>query len=92
MPQLKTPSFVERLETSLIEGLKQAGIEAEVEYERVPSTRLYRFIVLAKKFKPLPHNERQNLVWRIAEKSLADDEQFRVSMILTLTPEELKER
>ncbi len=91
MAALKAPSFVVRLKNALISGLRAAGIPASVAHERVPTTRLYRFAVLADRFEPLPHSERQGLVWRIVEKTLPPDEQLLVSGILTLTPEEAGE-
>jgi len=45
--------------------------------------------VIAKKFKSMRPSERQDLVWRIADQVLVPDEQLLVSMILTLTPDEL---
>lgn len=89
MAVVKTiPLFLDRLKTALVDGLKLAGITAEVDSEPVPTTKLHRVLVLAPKFKVLKHSERQDLVWRIAERALAPDEQLRISMILTLTPDE----
>jgi hypothetical protein len=59
-----------------------------VDYEPVAGTKLYRFVVLAPKFKSLRHSERQDLVWRIAQRLLPFDEQILISMILTMTPQE----
>jgi len=73
-----------------VEGLAAVGIAAEVSVEAIPTTRLYRVLVLAPKFKALKHTERQNLVWRIAERALSPDEQMRISMILTLTRDEAR--
>lgn len=91
MATMKKPLFVKRLKDALTEGLKNAGIVARVAYERVPTTKLYRFAVLAGKFESLTHSERQSLVWRIAEQALPPDEQILISKILTLTPEEAGE-
>ncbi|HWL94220.1 MAG TPA: hypothetical protein VNT79_11870 [Phycisphaerae bacterium] len=82
------PAFLDRLKTALVSGLKSGGIDADVDSEPVPTTKLHRIMVLAPKFKALRHTERQNLVWRIAEQALAPDEQLQISMILTLTPDE----
>ena len=91
MARVKSPpDFAERLRTSLVEGLKAAGIRAEVQSEAVPMTKLHRVLVLAAKFRHLKQYERQDLVWRIMEKNLSPDEQLRISMILTLTPAEAK--
>ena len=84
----RPPQFVARFETSLLSSLKAAGIAAEVDHQPVPATKLYRMMVMAPKFKALKHYERQDLVWRIAEKILASNEQFKISIILTLTPDE----
>lgn len=84
----KSPAFLARLMKALVQGLKASGITAKVDSEPVPSTKLHRVIVLAPKFKALKHTERQNLAWRIAEQTLSADEQLKISMILTLTPEE----
>jgi hypothetical protein len=91
MAQVKTkkpPAFLDRLKGALMDALKANGIPAKVDAEPVPTTRLYRLAVLAPKFRVLKHSERQNIVWRIAERALSPDEQMRISMILTLTPDE----
>ena len=84
------PRNVERVLTeALADCLKKAGIDAEVSHEPVPHTKLRRFTVIAKKFKSMRPSERQDLVWRIAGQVLEPDEQLLVSMILTLTSDEL---
>lgn len=88
MVAMKTPPFVTELKDAFVRELKQVGIPAEADFEPVPTTKLFRFIVVAKKFKAMPFSERQDLVWRIADKTLPEDKQLRVSSILTLTPEE----
>jgi hypothetical protein len=82
----KPPAFVTRLKNALVQDLKASGIDAEVFTEKVPTTRLHRVTVLAPKFKVLKHSERQNLVWRTAERTLSPSELMLVSMIVTLTP------
>ena len=86
------PPFMDRLKTALIKSLGANDVSAKVRTERVPMTKLYRVAVLAPKFKALKHSERQNLVWRIADSALSPDEQLHISMILTLTPDEVEER
>jgi len=81
---------VDELKDALVEGLESVGIDADVSVEAIPTTRLYRVLVLASKFKALKHSERQNLVWRIAERALSEEEQLRISMILTLTRDEAR--
>lgn len=88
MPAKKIPPFVVKLKKALQDRLKKAGIEAKIESEPVEGTKLYRFIVLARKFKSMSHTERQGLVWRIAEQELSPEENLLVSMIMTLTPAE----
>jgi hypothetical protein len=82
-------NVVRVLTKALTEGLKKVGIDAEVSHEPVPHTKLRRFSVIAKKFKSMRPSERQDLVWRMAGQVLDPDEQLLVSMILTLTPDEL---
>ena len=84
----KAPAFVTQLRKALVDALKANGIQAKVETEPVPTTRLYRVMVVAPQFKAMTHTERQSLVWRIAERALSPDDQLRISMILTLTRDE----
>ena len=84
----KPPAYVEQLTKALIRDLKKSGIDAVVEAEAVPTTLLYRIHVLAPQFKNMTHSERQNVVWRIAEKALSPDDQLRISMIVTLANDE----
>ncbi len=86
------PPFIERLKKALIDGLATAGIEAEVETEPVQLTKLYRVSVIAWGFKHMPPSERQDFVWKIAGNALDREEQLRISMIVTLTPDELDTR
>lgn len=89
MAKVKTlPAFVLKLKDALANELKSGGIQAEVSAEPVPTTKLFRVTVLAPKFRKMGHFERQDLVWRIAEKAIPDD-QLRISMILTLSDDEM---
>ena len=91
MANVKTaPAFLEQLKKAIVETLKVNGISAKVRTEPVPTTKLYRVAVFSPQFKQMRHSERQNLVWRIAEKAVSPDEQMRISMILTLTDDEAK--
>ncbi len=85
----KRQSFPKRIERSISEGLATAGIDAEVETERVRGTRLHRVLTVARQFEHLRPSERQDLVWRIIKQHFSPEEQLRISMILTLTPDEL---
>jgi len=93
MVKIGNPKNIERVLTkALADDLRRGGIDAAVSYEPVPQTKLRRFTVIAKKFKGMRPSERQDLVWRIAGQVLEPDEQLLVSMILTLTPDELTGR
>ena len=89
MARMRTPVHVTKLVEALQTGLKEAGIRTEVEFEPVQGTRLYRVYVVAPKFKALKPSERQDLVWRIAQQVLTPEEQLRISMIMTVTRQEL---
>jgi hypothetical protein len=51
---------------------------------------LYRVLIVSNNFSHVRQGERQDLVWRIADKVLKPEEALRVSMIVTVTPAELK--
>ena len=81
---------MKHLREVLVTYLRKAGIEdAKVKTERVRDTKLHRVMVVSERFKHLKFTERQDLIWRIASQALTPDEQLRISMILTVTPEEL---
>src|SRR5438105_4578749 len=92
MARLKTlpVSFAERIQQTLRSGLAHGGIKADVEVEAVPGTRLQRVLVTAPNFRQLRPSERQDLVWRIIDQEFEHDEQLLISMIMTLTPNELR--
>ncbi len=85
------PVLVDRLTEALKSDLKEAGISARVLNEPVRRTRLYRFFVVSDAFAEMRHSERQEVVWRIARDHLTPAMQARISMILTLTREEMGE-
>jgi len=87
--RVPTASFAARLRKVLVDGLKAAGIDADVRTEAVPTTRLHRVLVTARKFKQLPPSERQDLVWRIVGRHFNQEDQLLISMIVTLTPDEM---
>lgn len=86
----RPPSFLTQVSNTLVETLRANGIRAKVEAKRIPGTRVYRLAVLSPQFKAMKHFERQDLVWRIAEKAVSQENQMRISTILTLTPDEVK--
>jgi hypothetical protein len=85
-------SFQRRLAQRLVDGLKVGGIRAKVQSEPVPQTKLFRVNVIAPAFESLRPSERQDLVWRIVSQHFDSEDQLRISMILTLTPNELAGR
>ncbi len=88
----KVVAFANRLRQVLRQGLREAGIEAKVQVEPIRGTKLHRVIVVADGFEKLRPSERQDLVWRIIDrKPEFADEQLRISMIYTLTNDELPE-
>ncbi len=93
MPKvIKAPvKFLQKLETAVREGLSNAGID-KVEFisESIRNTKLNRVCVLADGFEYLRPSERQDLIWRIASQVLTREEQLRISMILTLTRDEME--
>ena len=91
MPSVKLSErvFKKRLKDILVSSLKEGGIDAAVKIEPVLLTKLHRVLVTARNFKDMSSSERQNLVWRILDGEFSPEEQLRISMILTLTPEEL---
>jgi hypothetical protein len=86
----KRPPFVTQLRNALVEDLAKAGVRAKVEIEPVPTTKLHRIYVFAPEFRVLKHSERQDLVWRIADRVLEPNQQLLISIIITLTPDEAK--
>ena len=87
--QSRSETFEEKLNRILLQGLKQAGINAKIEIQPVRATRLHRVSVISRQFENLRPSERQDLVWRIVSQVFSPDEQLHISMILTLTPDEL---
>lgn len=88
MAQKITIKWLTRLCKAIKDGLSDADIPVRVAAEPVKGTRLYRVLVVGEKLSALRPSERQNLVWRIAEQVVTPEEQLRISMIMTLTPEE----
>jgi hypothetical protein len=82
--------LAERIAEALKSGLATAGITLEeIETEPIRGTKLIRVTLVAKGFERVNHTERQDIVWRILNRTLTPDEQLRVSMVVTLTPKEL---
>lgn len=91
MAQLTTiRGFARRLKEALRDDLASVGLNAEVEVEKVTGTQLHRVTIIAPGFGPLSPSERQDLVWRIVRKHFTQDEDLHISMILTLTPQDVR--
>ena len=86
----KRPKYVQRLLDAIVAELSHAGVEAEADAEKVRGTRLHRVMVVSPQFEHLWHGERQELVWRIADRVLTDEERMKISIFITLTPDELE--
>ena len=80
------PAFVSRLTSALEEQIP----EAQVTFEPLNATGWYRFLVVSSTFEPLGFLEQQDRVWAVADSVLSPEEQHFVSMIVTVTPEEVQ--
>jgi len=85
------PAFVRTLANALVNQLASNGLSAEVSCEPIPGTRMYRFYVVSDGFAEMMNSERQSLVWRIVDQALQPADAIKISMILTLTHDELGE-
>ena len=88
MAQVTDAQFDETLQQVLAEGLRDVGLEVTVRVEPIPETRLHRVFVITSQRDRLKPSEWQNVLWRIIHHRLGEDAEFRISMILTLTPED----
>lgn len=90
MARIKAQPYLsaDRIRRVLRTGLNQAGIKAAIKIETVQGTSLSRVLVTSEQFRRLDPSERQDLVWRIIDQSFSPEEQLRISMVLTLTPDE----
>jgi hypothetical protein len=95
MAEVKTrsrrPKFLDRAIHHLAEGLASLGIDAQIDTEPIGGTKLHRVIVVSSDFEQMRHSERQSVCWRIIKRELSEDEELRISMILTVTPDDLTE-
>jgi acid stress-induced BolA-like protein IbaG/YrbA len=80
------PAFVTRLASALEDQIPQT----QVSFEPLNSTGWYRFLVVSSTFEPLGFLEQQDRVWAVADSVLSPDEQHFVSMIVTVTPDEVR--
>jgi hypothetical protein len=85
----EAPAFVQQLASALTTQLEQNGLSAETTFEPVIGTKMFRFYVVSDGFAQMMHSERQSIVWRIVDKALDQSDALKISMILTLTHDEL---
>lgn len=71
------------------EDLRALGLKSTVRVEPAGTTKLFRFFVVSDAFKNLRHSERQNIVWRVVDRTLSPEDSIKVSMIMTLATTEL---
>jgi stress-induced morphogen len=86
-----TPAFVQQLVSALTTTLRGNGLTAGITFEPVVGTKMYRFYVVSDEFAEMMHSERQSLVWRVVDQALQQADALKVSMILTLTRNEIGE-
>jgi hypothetical protein len=84
------PKFEQKLIQTLRKGLGDAGIPAQVALERIKGTKLRRVYAISKAFDKLRPSERQDLVWRIISFTFPQEDQLKISMIVTLSPREMR--
>jgi hypothetical protein len=84
--EMKSPQFIKKLQRALADRF--AGCKFDVE--RVSGTNRYRLAVVWRGFAKSNVLKRQDQVWQIAGKALDAPELLRISMILTLRPDELE--
>src|SRR5438105_3024757 len=76
------------LTSQLVEGLAERGIPARAELEKSDLPGRYRLIVSSNAFERLLESERQELVWRVIQQRWPRDDQFRLTLTLTLSGKE----
>jgi hypothetical protein len=83
---VEEPTFVSTLRAALKQWLADNAWYGTVEAEPVGGeTKYWRFFVMSDGLEPLTQTERQSLVWREVDRSLAKEDSLKVSMIVTLT-------
>lgn len=77
---------------SIKTDLKDIGIRSvQIHWQPVKGTELHRFLVISPDFSKVRNAERQELVWRVVEKSLPKEQYLQVLSMLTLTVKEASE-
>lgn len=81
------PAFVTSLLTAL--DHRFPGTSTEVERFRAAGTDHYRIGLVSEQFEGIPMMKRQDMVWDIASATVDREQFLTISMIVTMTPEEL---
>ena len=63
--------------------------DGEVEFEAISPDGRYRFAVTSRQFENMPHLDRQDALWLVADQVLAKPETLDISLILAFAPSEL---
>lgn len=74
----------------LHEGLALHGIDATVESEPAVRGTKWCFWVISRDFKDYNQAARQDIVWRILDKSFDLTHLVKITMVFTLTPKEAR--
>jgi hypothetical protein len=92
VPRKAPPSgvvVVRKLAAAIKRVFGDLRLKVEVSSEVVPGTKLRRVYVVAPSFRRMEFMERQNFIWRIANNALTPRELMMITMILTLTPQDV---
>jgi hypothetical protein len=81
-------SEIKKLKASLVSGLRDYGIRAEVDFEPSGLTGRYRLYVVSKDFDKLQEAERQDMLWRVIKDRWTRQDQLRITLSLALTEKE----
>lgn len=83
--KLNNHTLFKKIEAVIKEGVKAQKVSVE-KSSGLPS--MIHVIVVSEKFKGKTTRERQEFIWGIFEKKLEPSEYTKISLCLTLTPEE----
>jgi|FaiFalFF_MnMetaG_3_1042247.scaffolds.fasta_scaffold15643_2 hypothetical protein len=80
-----------KVKAALRKGLKAYGIQPKrIIAEPAVNGTKWRFLIISDDFEPWLFSERQDVIWRLLEKSLEADELLKVTMVMALTEKEAK--
>lgn len=80
----------ERLQTEIVAGLAERGIDAEVSIQPVPDVNMYRVFASSPRFRNLWASERQDMIWKVLEERFNRSDVLRISAVVPLTPDEIE--